>query len=344
MKENFNNHYFIVVLNWNGWSDTQKCIESIISKNISNNYSLILVDNGSESTELYKIEQYLVEKFKYCCLDDRESLLIDNKKLFDFFDTGRSCERILLIKNNENLGFAGGNNAALRILDQIGCKYVLLLNNDTEVEDNALDKLYNFVLENRNVGAVVPQIRFFNPSDVIWNCGGMINFLGIRKYDYANYNISNVPQTGSKQIDYGTGCALLINLPLTGILSEKYFFGEEDMEFAFRLRNRKIPVYCNYDSIVYHKVGASRNLISEKRIGKMVYHYCQRISNLKDNLNPVLFFFSVIAHMVSSMRLLNNMKSLKPNVFINCWKTILNNRNNKKFTLKDFKTISNSDY
>jgi GT2 family glycosyltransferase len=52
----------IIILNWNGWKDTLECLESL--KNINyNNYTIILVDNGSTDDSLWNIENYL-EKWR----------------------------------------------------------------------------------------------------------------------------------------------------------------------------------------------------------------------------------------------------------------------------------------
>lgn len=336
--------YNIVILNWNGWHDTINCLKSIHDNSINENYTIYLVDNGSDIDEINQIENYVKQNYCKYIIDEKENFLNRRVNIQKDFKELSGLEKIVLIKNNENLGFAKGNNVALKFLHSIGENLVILLNNDTEIIDNALNKMVEFYNNQPLVGAVVPQIRYYNPNDVIWNCGGMINFIGVRKYDYAFSKISNVPQTGYKRIDYGTGCTILFDIQKVGILTEKFFFGEEDMEFAFRLKKKNFPIYCFYNSIIYHKVGASRNQISKNAVGKMVYHYCQRMSNLKDNLSFVTYYISLLAHMASSIRLLKNMGSLKISTFFNCWKAVLNNVNKKQFTLRDFKIISNQQY
>lgn len=332
------NDLFVVILNWNGWEDTRSCLESIKNKG----YKIILVDNGSKNKEIVAIESYFEQNFNTYCSHNREFY-----ESFDSNNVNKSAilnSEIILIKNNVNLGFAAGNNVGLRFVQALGGRYALLLNNDTVVEDDGLKKMFHTMLNEGNCGAVIPQIRYFDPSDVIWNCGGTINQLGIRKYKYAFSNINDVPQKGVEKVDYGTGCALLIDLQKTGILSEKYFFGEEDLEFAFRLKKRNLTILCDYESVIYHKVGASRNQISENAVGKMTYHYCQRISNLKDNLNIFYWISSVFLHMLSSCKLLFKMKKLNIKTVFRVWKEVLSNVSKEKFVLNDFVTISNKEY
>lgn len=338
------NQYNIIILNWNGWHDTQKCIESILLNNKSNNYTIIVVDNGSKIDDLRVMEHYLINNFKQIINNDKEYFLSGNVSIPVEFENAKSCDKVILIKNHENLGFAMGNNVALKFLQKIGKSYAILLNNDTEIEDYALDKMFFFYQSQNNVGAVVPQIRYYEPKNLIWNCGGMINFLGIRKYKYAFKDFNDVPQEGFDKIDYGTGCAILFNIEKVGILTEKFFFGEEDMEFAFRMKKMNLNVYCLYESLIYHKVGASRNQISENQIGKMAYHYSQRISNLKDNLIYPIWLLSVLAHIMSSIRLLKKNNSFSVTTVFNFWKVILKMTNKKSFKLEDFKKISNDNY
>ncbi|WP_333662908.1 glycosyltransferase family 2 protein [Chishuiella changwenlii] len=340
-------NYNIIILNWNGWRDTENCIKSIRNKNISQNYTIILVDNGSDQEEINLIEAYCKNNFNQFISNDKEYFL--NKEIVlpkDFIEVD-SKDRIILIKNNENLGFAIGNNVALKFLQNLSAPYALLLNNDTEVENDALEKMFNYLIKNedKDIVAVVPQIRYFNPSNVIWNCGGSINWLGVRKYDYALSNISNVPQVGSKKIDYGTGCAILLNINETGILSEKYFFGEEDFELAYRLKKKNKKLFCLYDSIVYHKVGVSREKISEKKMGNMVFHYSMRMSNLKNQLTLPIWYLSFFAHYLSTIRILRKETYFSLNK-INCmWKDVYKNvKTIDVYTREDFIRISNKKY
>lgn len=230
---------------------------------------------------------------------------------------------MLFIKNNENLGFACGNNVAIELLNSLNAQYTLLLNNDTELCGDSISMMLASIKE-RSCAAIIPQIRYYDPSDVIWNCGGYINKLGVRKYLYANVNIKNVSTKGLIKVDYGTGCALMIDLfKLKGELSDKYFFGEEDFEFALRMRRQNESIYCDMDTIIYHKVGASRKKLTEDRLGHFAYHYTQRLHNLKNYLNPFVWWLSVVMHMLSSLRLVISSKIFNFSSFINLWKEIV---------------------
>src|ERR1035437_10055876 len=70
---------------------------------------------------------------------------------------------INLILSNENLGFAGGNNRALR---QSKGDYILLINNDTVVETEFLEPLVNKMLSNKIIGAVSPKVRYYYQPNI----------------------------------------------------------------------------------------------------------------------------------------------------------------------------------
>lgn len=339
--------FYIVILNWNGWGDTFNCIESILKNTKAEEYSIVLVDNGSRSDEITEIERYCKTRFQNSILGNKEYFLNEDSIIKDDFKNAASNEKIIFIRNDENLGFARGNNIALKFIKKIGGQYALLLNNDTEIENDALSGMFSFMTssQDKNCAAVVPQIRYFEPNDLIWNCGGSINCIGVRKYDFAFKNINEVPQKGFKKIDYGTGCALLLNLKITGILSDKYFFGEEDFELAFRLKKEEKSVYCLYSSVVYHKVGASRVKISEEKMGNMVYHYSQRMSNLRDQMNIVMWSISVFAHFLSTIKILRNEPFFKFSKVCQMWKDILFNvREIKKFERTDYLSMTAKKY
>ncbi len=95
-------------MNWNGKEDTVKCIDSL-HKVTYPDFTILISDNASTDGS--------VDLLKHRYPD------------------------IEVIVNEKNLGFAGGNNTAIRRALQNGSDYVLLLNNDTEVDPRFLSEL-----------------------------------------------------------------------------------------------------------------------------------------------------------------------------------------------------------
>ncbi|MFA7119575.1 MAG: glycosyltransferase family 2 protein, partial [Sphaerochaetaceae bacterium] len=138
---------YFIILNFNGYSDTVECLESL--RHLKNqNFQVILVDNASTNDE----GQRLAAEFPEC----------------------------IHILNEKNTGFAGGNNIGVaRALQEADCGYIFFLNNDTTVEPDLLDQLLMVVdnPENQAYGFFQPKmINYFQRElmdsaglDYSWN-------------------------------------------------------------------------------------------------------------------------------------------------------------------------------
>lgn len=270
----------IIILNWNGEKDTLACLESFKeSENIR--YLPIVVDNGSESKSLNKLKEGCSEIFKVIVYL-REDQIDASKVLIRETICNNPIKDILFfIENFENYGFAKGNNIGAKIAQIIDSDWVMLLNNDTEIVKNTLTVLDNFIEENNDIVAVTPQIRLFDPNNKIWNCGGQLTYFGSRKYLYADQNINVVPKNGFSLITFITGCALLFQHKKTGLLTEDFFFGEEDYEFSLRLKNNKFKIACVFESVIYHKVGATIKK-NNNAINTIYIYYINRLINTRN--------------------------------------------------------------
>lgn len=211
----------IIILNWNGFNDTVECLNSL-KKITYPNYQIIVVDNGSDNNEYEKIKNKFGDDVK-------------------------------LIKNNQNLGFTGGNNTAIeQILKENNSDYILLLNNDTVVKENFLNELINYAAINKSVGIFGPKI-FYWQKNIIQSMGGIINFYLGKVKNLKHYDKSQV-------IDYVPGCALLIKTAVIkkiGLLEEKYFAYWEEVDWCVRAKKAGYGVKVVPSAIIWHKEYAS---------------------------------------------------------------------------------------
>jgi len=113
----------IAIINWNTCELTKNCIESILKNTKAIDYEIIVVDNGSTDNSVEVIEK----KFS----------------------------QVRLIKNSRNLGFAEPNQQALKVSHG---KYFLLLNSDTIVHVDALEKMVDFLDTHPEAGAVTSKL------------------------------------------------------------------------------------------------------------------------------------------------------------------------------------------
>ncbi|MFB6340424.1 glycosyltransferase [Saccharicrinis sp. FJH62] len=322
-----NKKVYIVVLNWNGTEDTIACLSSL--KQITyNNFQIILVDNGSKKESFLKLFQWSINNFLNIIEYNRikaESggdLIAEKEKLSNI-----SSENLIIINNGDNLGFAVGNNVALKYIltKQKSDSLTLLLNNDTEVKPDFLNNLVSFMHQNKQYVAVTPQIRWYEPNTKIWNCGGRITWFGNRRYYFAGKHINLIKLKKTFDITFITGCALMFKPQITGILSEQFFFGEEDFEFSMRMKKQKQKMACISDSIVYHKVGKSIKFKeASNKLNRIFLFYSSRFINQK-NFYPYLF--RIFIKLINIVRLLIYIQvtiniSIQRNLFylIGLWK------------------------
>lgn len=254
----------IIILNWNGKDDTIACLKSI--ENIDyTNFEIIIVDNNSTDDSLLNIENYIKNK---------------------------TTLKISIIKNDDNYGFAKANNIGIKKALENEAEYILLLNNDTEVTKEFLNELNNFTYQNPEYKVLTPQIRYYKPNNIIWNCGGRLNKWGITKYYYEGKHFNQLPDKHYINVSFITGCAMYINSEVLrnyGLLTEDFFFGEEDVEFSLRLRKHKIKTACILSSVIYHKVSSSVSKASTAISGKAYIHYLNRFINMKNYMNPAIW-------------------------------------------------------
>lgn len=296
-----------VILNWNGSADTIACIKSIIDNRVEQT-DLIIIDNNSAYEQYKKLREYIsdisvVETFANPSFPNDAEVEISG--LYQ-----KETQNIYLIRMTTNYGFSKACNAGAFLAEQLGYKYILFLNNDTEVTENFLQSLIGDLDEKSDVFAVIPQIRYFYNKNKIWNCGGNINNYGNRKYLHANADCRNISDNVKKiNINFATGCCILFRTNeflSIGMFTEKFFFGEEDIELALRLKSLNKKMLCDMGSIIYHKVGASISGDQSKLLRKAYIHYLNRLVNMKSYLGSKWFIWmipSIVKIMFNIIRL-----------------------------------------
>src|ERR1700733_11962673 len=110
---------YCIVVNWNGWADTLRCLESF-EANFYDNVQLIVVDNGSPDDSVSRLRS--------------------------------EFPNLEIIESKVNLGFGSGNNLGIRYALQSNAKYVWLLNNDTIIQPNTLAELVSHAESHPELG------------------------------------------------------------------------------------------------------------------------------------------------------------------------------------------------
>ncbi|MDC1371467.1 glycosyltransferase family 2 protein [Flavobacteriaceae bacterium] len=203
------------------------------------------------------------------CLKSLESCSYKNKKVF-FVDNGStdgSGDKIALefpeinyIKNKENEGFTGANNKALKLILKQNFDYVLLLNNDTEVNPNFLSLLQSRMDSDKNLAATQPLILDFPNKKTIWSAGGSYNtFFCLFKTRYKGiiYKPKLKIDTFTEWI---SGCCVLVKTAVireVGLLDNRFFAYFEDADWSIRMTNLGYKLGVVPSSIIYHHQSGS---------------------------------------------------------------------------------------
>jgi GT2 family glycosyltransferase len=275
----------VVVLNWNGLRDTLGCLASIYEQESIPAY-VILVDNGSSDGSVAGVLAWLQDHPRFGAGERHEENVSDSRSVREFalHEAQRSeakdddrgvCPHFVTIENGRNLGFSAGTNVGIRFLLRRAVKYVLLLNNDTRLGSDAFASLVAGMDQSPECQAMVPQIRYAGEPNRIWQCGAEWSWFGTPRYHFAEANAVALEGRGPFEVEMVSGCALIIRsswLETHGILTERFFFGEEDIDLSWRMRTTGGgSMYCWPQAVIYHKVGGSLTKRTEVGLLPKVY-------------------------------------------------------------------------
>lgn len=260
----------IIILNWNGWQDTIECLESVYQIDFPN-FNVVLVDNNSQDDSLENIQAYCSGELKI------ESNFFDynatNKPLTvmeyikNEIPSNIKSPDLILIKNKENYGFPGGNNAGIRFaLKHLNPKYILLLNNDTVVDWQFLKELIHEGESNKDVGIVGPKICYYDEPDIIWSAGCRISWKLARGIQIGSGELDHGQYDEKIEVEYVSGAAFLIKTELIreiGLMDENYFLYFEESDWTLMANKARYKSLYVPKAKIWHKVSRSGGGVSK---------------------------------------------------------------------------------
>ena len=171
----------IIVLNWNGWRDTLECLDSLMA-NTWTQMEIIVVDNGSTDDSVAQICSWASARgIPLHMQRTTEKAEVDwelpSNPSVAASDNPRPLKQLVLIENRENLGFARGNNVGIRWALQGGAKYICILNNDTIVPGDFVEKAIRS-LEASGAALLGPKILDACGKDWQWPVRKRFGLLG----------------------------------------------------------------------------------------------------------------------------------------------------------------------
>ncbi len=243
----------IIIVNYRTFELTKNTIKSVIN-NTENSYEIFVVDNNSMDGSY--------------------------EKLKSFFKNEISMGKVIFIANSSNQGFAVANNLAIK---ESKGEFILLLNSDTLIKENSIDKCLNYVKNQDKVGAIGCKIilpngdldkackrSFPNPKNSFYKLFG---FNRIKKNSNSNdYNLDALDENGIYEVDSLVGAFMLVRretINEIGLLDEDYFMYGEDIDWCYRIKDAGWKILYYGEAEIIHYKGAS----SKKQKSKLIYEF-----------------------------------------------------------------------
>src|SRR3989338_632263 len=237
----------IIILNYNVKDLLLNCLESIFKNKKSNDkWQIIVIDNASEDGSVKAVKQ-----------------------LASHIGSGNTVE---IVENKENLGFSAGNNVGVK---KAKAPVILFLNPDTVVIENAIQKTYQYLMGNPDIGAITCRVEL--PDGKLdysshrgfptpWNA--FAYFSGLSKLFphspvFSGYAATHLDIHKTHEIDSLTGAFMMIRKIAGEQVSwwnTDYFFNGEDIEFCYSLKEKGWKIFFYPEVKIIHYKGSSSGL------------------------------------------------------------------------------------
>ena len=233
----------IIIVNWNTCDVLRNCLASIYDNTEGFEFELIVIDNMSSDNSVSMIKA--------------------------------TFPQVELIENSENRGFAAANNQGIATAKG---RYILLLNSDTVILDNAISKTINFA--DNHPDAAVIGCRVLNPDRTLQpTCFVFPSVLNLflwttclsrlfpRNRFFGREHMMWWNRDNVKEVDVVTGCFMLIRheaIEEIGLLDERYFIYGEETDWCYRFKQAGWKITFTPDADIIHLGRASTIQVSLK--------------------------------------------------------------------------------
>lgn len=226
----------ISIVNSNNRAMLERCLRSIQASRHAVTYELIVVDNASTDGSVEMLR--------------------------------REFPQVLVLENKERKGFSANHN---RALERGTGRYVLILNDDTEIEPDCFERMVAFMDAHPEAGAC--GAKLLNPDGSLQRTAnrfptltfGIFEALGLdgrfpnnpvqRHSVYAEWD-----RASTREVDAVSGAALLVRreaMAQAGPLDPNYFLYSEEVDWCYRLHKHGWKIYYVADARVIHYGGQS---------------------------------------------------------------------------------------
>ncbi|MCC7128911.1 MAG: hypothetical protein B6D39_02370 [Anaerolineae bacterium UTCFX2] len=246
-----------VILNTNRCEDTLACLDSL-QNSVYPNHKTIVLDNASTDGSVEAIQ----DRFP----------------------------QVQVIRLSENLGYAGNNNVGIEAAMRRAADWVLVLNEDTILAPDCIDRLIDAAGTDERIGILGPTVYHFDEPDVIQSAGGSLTpvwnsrHLGQNEPDRGQYN-------RPRPVEWISGCAILVKrqvIEQIGALDARFFYYWEETDWCTRARKRGWKILHVPAAHIWHK-GVQRNYAPSPNV--TYYNTRNRFLFLANNRAPLHAWF-----------------------------------------------------
>ncbi len=217
---------WIVLVNYNGWADTRKCLASLREVRTfapGIDVQVVLVDNAS-----------------------RENLLAEIEANDPWCHT---------IRNPVNAGWAGGNNTGIRHALAHNAAQIILLNNDTTVAPNLIEALVQAAGQNPEYGVLGPVICYMDNPEQVQTDGCLFNPPSYNGF-FRRKPVELGNQPAVTEVEIVNGCCMMISaraVRTIGLIDEQFFLIHEESDYNLRARQAGFKCGVLNEALVWHK-------------------------------------------------------------------------------------------
>lgn len=307
----------IIIVNWNGWKDTKECLESFDMPLTDAHF--FIVDNASTDDSLSHLEAYFMTKaISYCICTDRTLAVACDLS-----------QKITLIANRHNQGFAGANNLVLKfLLPRQDFSRAWMLNNDTIVTGDSLRELHKAMDTYERTAFCGSVILDYNQPELIQCCGvNHYAYLGISKLYLKNKkwnSVKNVIALEQARQHYQNGASLLVDLSSLreiGLMDEMFFLYSEEADWQLRAAKFRFENRLAWKSIIYHK--GSMSTAGKKHLFFFNYNRSAILLTRKNFSRLAALTATLSLCIITAVRARLNIKSLAAGIrgIVTGWRT-----------------------
>lgn len=194
--------------------------------------------------------------------DDYDIFVVDNASTDGSAAAIRTAygDKVTLLENKENLGGSGGFNTGIRKVVELGYEYLMCLDNDAQVDENAIQALRHFLREHPDVGMAGSKVYHLQEPDYIQQYGLLIDFDHFcARTLYADTPDSpDIPDV--VYCDTVAACSVMLPVAVVrevGGLPEDNFIYWDDMEWGYLIKKAGYKVAACGSSMALHEMAAN---------------------------------------------------------------------------------------